>query len=165
MVLRNGMADNLKFTSDNIKASESLMEWARLLITDKWRDSIFHCCPLYCNSSQSFLPTKNKPTSQYKQRHGHMLLSNEDQLCMYAAGGATKHYSESIQPVGRAAAPAPPRWSKAESTKLFFFFLLLRRLFLHLVHPGSTGATRLDCTGLQNPSRLSGFSCSVWFQP
>lgn len=49
-----------------------------------------------------------------------MLLSNEDQLCMYAAGVATKHYSESIQPVGRAAAPAPPRWSKAESTKLFF---------------------------------------------
>lgn len=127
-----------------------------------------YCCPFHCNNFLLF-PTKIKPTFQYRQRHTHMLLSNADQLCMYAAGGATKHYSESIQAVGCAEAPAsttptsPPPLSSLIKGEEHEAFLLLRRLFLHSVQPGSTGATRPDW--IQKPSSLSGFSCSIWFQP
>lgn len=104
---------------DNIKASVLFINdhSIHLLTTDRCNGTMIYCCSLYCDNSH--LLTKMKLTLQYQKRRAHRRQRNEDQLCMYAAGGATKHYSESIQPVGSAAAPASPRRSKAESTKLF----------------------------------------------
>lgn len=145
-------------TNVDVRQYKSFWKKVRLLITDEWRDSM----SLFIATILNFFHQKWNPLFNIsKDTHTCSYPVKLNYVCMHALRLLSKHYSESIPPVGCAGQSSPTSlikgWEHRASS-------LLRRLFLHLLHPGSTGATRPDCTG-QKPSSLSGFSCSIWFQP